>query len=198
MRFGMSEPASGTTGPGTAQGSRPCVADEDQRSRLHYALGGIVFVVVIVWSFLGGGTRASRSFYEIGAQVIPVLIVALAVEREPQTSWKRWPRSIRVQLFAALVAGEAAALTAVALGRDTVASTASAVETGTSGSKLTLSLDDSGEYLVEGHRFLTDFISWLTVVGLCVGFIAVAWSTLLAGMFGKRSAHTPSDSTQSG
>jgi hypothetical protein len=41
----------------------------------------------------------------------------------------------------------------------------------------------SSEYLVNGSRPLTDLLSWLAVLGMVVGFLAVASSTLLAGMW---------------
>ena len=91
----------------------------------------------------------------MAAQIIRVLILALALESQVKDRWRQWRGAFRLQTILALLLGELAAVLAAALGQ--VA---------------------DGEYLVNESQDLTDVLSWLTVLGLVVGFAAVLWAAL--------------------
>jgi hypothetical protein len=113
-------------------------------------------VLVGGWAALGGGRRASESFYAIAAQILPVLILAVAVEETVHARWREWKAAYRLQVTGALLFAELAALIVIALGEE-----------------------ESDGYVVWSSRWLTDVLTWLTVVGLLVGFVAVVGRTLL-------------------
>ena len=126
---------------------------------------GTASIVILAWAFLPGGTRAQPGFYETAAQIIPVLILALAVEQ----LWGGWTLPYRAVVLVPLVAGEIAALSAAAL--------ATQVFSG-------------GDYLVRCSakivdwgaascsRILTDVLGALTAISLIVGLVAVLLNTL--------------------
>ena len=127
-------------------------------SKWWHWLIGIVAVSVVAWYARSeGGKRASASFYESAAQIIPVLLVALAVEQRVRDNWDALSFAVKAQVIAALVIGEATALVAVALGRTT----------------------SEGDYLVFASRPRTDLLACLSAVSLVIGFCGVVLVTLV-------------------
>ena len=53
----------------------------------HWGVGFVALVLVLGYAIWDGGERASASFYETAAQILPVLIVALAVEQRIRDDW---------------------------------------------------------------------------------------------------------------
>jgi hypothetical protein len=123
----------------------------------HWFIGVVALTLIVLYARAKGGKRASASFYETAAQIIPVLIVTLVVEQGVRESWETLSWAFRFQVVAALLIGEVAAVLAVALGTAT---------------------EPNGEYLVYG-RTRTDLLAWLSVAGLAVGFVGVVWISLL-------------------
>jgi energy-converting hydrogenase Eha subunit A len=125
--------------------------------------GGIILSVVLAWGALNGSARAQPSFYEAAAQIIPVLILALAVEQ----LWIRLSFTELVLIMAALVIGETAALISAALAFK---------------HKVKVMTDHKvtykEEYLVWSKRWLTDELALLVALGLVVGLYAVLRTTL--------------------
>jgi hypothetical protein len=133
------------------------LAASAQPSKWWQWLVGVVLVIaVVLYARAKGGQRASASFYETAAQIIPVLIVALAVEQP--ASWETLSWAVRIQVVAALLVGEVTAVLAVALGK---------------------AEEPTGDYIVFSSQPLTDLLSWLSVLSLAVGFVGVLWITLL-------------------
>jgi hypothetical protein len=60
------------------------------------------------------GTLPKPGFYETAAQIIPVLIVALAIEGHAQKLWSRLRFAYKLQVFFCLALGELAAILAAA------------------------------------------------------------------------------------
>jgi hypothetical protein len=112
----------------------------------------VVLVLLFVVAAVPGGIRAQPSFYATAAQVIPVLILALAVEGV----WRTWATTERLIVASLLVSGETAAMLA----------TAYAVQ------------EKGRDYVVASSRLFTDMLVWLTVAAIGVGLIAVLWGTL--------------------
>ena len=113
----------------------------------------VVLVLLFVVASVPGGIRAQPSFYATAAQVIPVLILALAVEGV----WRTWATTERLIVASLLVSSETAAMLA----------TAYAVQE-----------KEHADYVVASSRLFTDMLVWLTVAAIGVGLIAVLWGTL--------------------
>jgi NhaP-type Na+/H+ or K+/H+ antiporter len=62
------------------------------------------------YALLDGDQRASESLYEMAAQIIPVLILALALESQVKDRWRKWRGAFRLQTILALLLGELAAV----------------------------------------------------------------------------------------
>lgn len=115
---------------------------------------GLIVLGLLVVAVIPGGIPAQPSFYETTAQVIPVLILAVAVDRV----WRPgWDFNLLLLVVALLVAGEFAAMIGTAY---------DVQQRGHTG------------YLVASCRRLTDMLEYFAVVGLGVGLIAVLWSTV--------------------
>jgi NhaP-type Na+/H+ or K+/H+ antiporter len=170
--------------------------DLAKRPHEYWLTSAIVLTLVIAYSVWHGGQRASKSFYEMAAQIIPVLILALAVERNVQHGWRQWHPTCRLQVLVALAVAESAALIGATLGQEELSvdgTTAALLDTRRAvphieqgiekGLKtdVTVAIPDerSTEYLVGSWQWFTDLLTWLTVVGLLVGFLAVIWTTML-------------------
>jgi hypothetical protein len=150
----------------------------------HLRAGLLLLAAVVAYSAVPTGKRASQAFYEAGAQIIPVLIVALAVERDPHRNWTAWPLKGRLQVFTAIAVGEVAALIALALGDDELptAGPLTALPPAAPARNViaaALQQGEGREYIVFSSQFISDLLTGLTVLGLLVGFAAVVWSTLL-------------------
>lgn len=144
----------------TPQSKAPLTPEPDstgRRKRLEcgvLVVAGLIVVGLLVVAAIPGGIPAQPSFYETTAQVIPVLILALAVEQV----WRPgWSFMLLLLVVAILVAGEFAAMVGTAY---------DVQENGHTG------------YLVASSRPLTDMLEYFAVVGLGVGLIAVLWSTV--------------------
>jgi hypothetical protein len=113
----------------------------------------VILVALFVVAAWPGGIRAQPSFYATAAQVIPVLILALAVERV----WRAWSFWERLILALVLVGGEAAAMFATAY-----------------------DVQPKGHtyYEVASSRVFTDMLVWAAVASIGVGLIGVLWSTI--------------------
>jgi hypothetical protein len=89
-----------------------------------------VATIVAVYALFGGAALSFHhsalppvrsQFYEIAAQIIPVLLLVVAIERrvlEMRPSVDRSPNSIRLCIAAAFLLGEGSALYVVAIGHD--------------------------------------------------------------------------------
>ena len=169
---------------GQAQTTGDSSSAKKQR-RPWYALAGVIaFVAVLVWAVVPGGQRAEPGFYQVAAQIIPVIILALAVER----LWIGWSWRPRAFVLAPLVLGEIAALSAAALAKQPVGGydveqrvggydveqRAGGYVVRCSGKLIeALNLDTNG-----CARTLTDILGALTAFGLIIGLIAVLLTTL--------------------
>jgi hypothetical protein len=141
--------------------------DAPQNPHLRFFIvSGIGLILILVWAVLPGGTRAQPGFYEAAAQIIPVLILALAVER----LWSRWTLPYRTIVLVPLVAGEIAALSAAAL----------ATPRGKSGERLVACSAKVAESRDSTRcaQVLTDVLGALTAFGLFIGLVAVLLNTL--------------------
>jgi hypothetical protein len=126
----------------------------------------VIVLVLGVVAVMPGGTRAQPSFYAAAAQVIPVLLLALVVER----LWRGWRSMARVPVVVLLVLGEVAAMLGTAYDVQTKGHT---------------------DYLVASSRLRTDLLEYFAVVGVGVGLIAVLWNTFFepdAVVVGKESS----------
>ena len=112
-----------------------------------------VFVLLVV-AVVPGGVRAQPSFYATAAQVIPVLILALAVNQV----WRpRRRHPILLAVLAMLVVGEFAAML---------------------GTAYDVQKQGHADYLIASSRLISDLLEFFTVVGLGVGLTVVLWSTV--------------------
>ena len=129
-----------------------------------WAAGLIVFallVIAILPPSLVDISPAQQSFYDTAAQVIPVLILALVVDRV----WRHgWSFGLLLAVLTFLVAGEFCAMIGAAYAVQTSA---------------------GADYLLASSRLLTDVLEFFVVAGLGVGLIAVLWGTVF------RSASDP-------
>jgi hypothetical protein len=117
-------------------------------------LAALVILVLLVVAVIPGGDRAQPSFYMAAAQVIPVLILALAVNH----LWRpRWSRLMLLAVVVMLVVGEFAAMLGTAY---------DVQEKGHTG------------YLIASSRLISDLLEFFAVVALGVGLIVVLWSTV--------------------
>jgi hypothetical protein len=78
---------------------------------------GLLFVAipiasVLVATLLPFGSLPPTSFYSSAAQIIPVLIVALAVESRARDVWDNVPRVTKYALIGSLLLGQAVAIVA--------------------------------------------------------------------------------------
>jgi riboflavin transporter FmnP len=78
---------------------------------------GLLFVAILTGSVLVAtllpfGSLPPTSFYSSAAQIIPVLIVALAVESRSRDVWDNVPRVTKYALIGSLMLGQAVAIVA--------------------------------------------------------------------------------------
>jgi hypothetical protein len=118
-------------------------------------LAAVTVLVLFVVAVIPGGVRAQPSFYTTAAQVIPVLILALAVNQVWHPG--RRHRPILLAVVAMLVVGEFAAML---------------------GTAYDMQKQGQKEYLIDSSRQFSDLLEFLTVVGLGVGLTVVLWSTV--------------------
>jgi hypothetical protein len=114
---------------------------------------GVIVVALLVVAVLPGGTRAQPSFYETAAQIIPVLILALAVDRV----WLGWSFKGRFLVVALLLMGEIAAMI---------------------GTAYDVHKEGHAGYLVASSRLVTDLLEFFAVASLGVGLIGVLLTRL--------------------
>jgi hypothetical protein len=121
--------------------------------RVVLVVASLIVLGLLVIAVIPGGRRAQPSFYATAAQVIPVLILALAVEHV----WRPgWPFTLLLIVVAILVAGEFAAMV---------------------GTAYDVQKNGHTDYLVASSRLLTDMLEFFAVAGIGVGLTAVLWST---------------------
>jgi hypothetical protein len=130
-------------------------------------LAGLVVLGLLVYAVVPGGIRAQPSFYGTAAQVIPLLILAIAVERVWHPGWRFELLLLVVRL---LVVGELAALV---------------------GNAYDVREKGQADYLVASSRLVTDMLEYFAVVGIGVGLMAVLWSTVF-----RSDVNAGSDRTQ--
>ena len=108
--------------------------------RPQYGPVGVVALFVLVVLLLPPGNLPSPNFYTVAAQIMPVLLVALAVEARLRDVWDKMPGSYRAQLIATLMIGETIAILAasgvLASGRDIDYEEQGIVGPGVGGSRL--------------------------------------------------------------
>jgi hypothetical protein len=114
---------------------------------------GVIVSALLVVAVLPGGTRAQPSFYATAAQIIPVLILALAVDRV----WREWSFKGRLLVVALLLMGEIAAMI---------------------GTAYDVHKKGHPGYLVASSRLLTDLLEFFAVASLGVGLIGVLLTRL--------------------
>jgi hypothetical protein len=102
------------------------------------------------------GDTPVSGVHEMTAQIIPVLLVAVAVEQSARWGHRhsRWTRPVIVTLLV----GEVTALLAVAFGKT-----------------------ESGVFLVQRSESKTDVLSSLIATALAIGFLGVVVIALLRG-----------------
>jgi hypothetical protein len=136
-------------------GKRPHSTGGLKRSeRAVLVLAALVVLVLLVVAVIPGGARAQPSFYMATAQVIPVLILALAVNH----LWRPgWSRLMLLAVVVMLVVGEFAAMLGTAYDVQNKGHT---------------------DYLIASSRLFSDLLEFFAVVALGVGLIVVLWSTV--------------------
>jgi hypothetical protein len=137
--------------------------------RSWWPLLGAILVGVLI-AAIQAGNLPSRSFYGMAAEVIPVLIVALAVESRARNFWDRMPNVFNLQIVLFLAVGELSAILAVS------------------------GVMDTSDYYDPGVVGPTVGISYAmlgaTVAGLGAGFIAVL-VLALRGALAPSEVQTP-------
>jgi hypothetical protein len=133
---------------------RPTLATPPVRART--AVLGFVGVVAVFWLSITGSALPSATYYTTAAQIIPVLIVALAVETRVRSVWDPMPALLKAQLVIALVVGEATAIFA-----------ASGISSGA------VDPDEFDRGLVGPTETASEVMTALTTCGLIAGVLAV-------------------------
>lgn len=123
-----------------------------RRLRPWWPLLAAVTAAVLI-ATIQAGNLPDEAFYAMAAQVIPVLIVALAVESRAHTFWDQMPNVFNYQVVFFLAVGELSAILAV------------------SGVMATSEYSDSG--VVGPTVGISYAMLGATVAGLGAGFIAV-------------------------
>jgi hypothetical protein len=118
-------------------------------------LAALTVLVLFVVAVIPGGVRAQPPFYTTAAQVIPVLILAIAVNQVWHPGSRHRPTLLAV--VAMLVVGEFAAML---------------------GTAYDVQEQGQTQYLIDSSRLFSDLLEFLTVVGLGVGLTVVLWSTV--------------------
>jgi hypothetical protein len=108
------------------------------------------------------GTLPESSFYEMAAQVIPILIVALAVENRAHAFWGRISNVYNVQVVVFLAVGELSAIVAAS------------------------GVIAEGDALVGPTVGISQAMLGATVAGLVAGFVSVLVLALRGATSGER------------
>jgi hypothetical protein len=127
-----------------------------------WTLATLILVAVLVWlPDDKNGNLPSQEFYLAVAQLIPVLMLAVGLEGRAVHVLDRQPAAYRWQILAALAISEVAALVS-----------ASAVLAAPQ-DYLAVHPDIAKNFLPGPNKKWSDLLSWLTIVGLAAGFLAV-------------------------